>query len=387
MNKTYVVSIGENLTSYAFYKTVIPQLHDYFTNESDAKIVFDFSNTRGIDALVLPNLLCTGFWITKHLGTPAKLFIPDNLGFSHIRAFLNNSHFIEFARKYNLFEFDNSILGDADLSKMGHSLNRMQMFQIDNSIESDLAIEQAKLETWDQLKRSFLPFIETFLKRAQDKAILLNKDLISFRLLSFMRELVENALFHGRSFCFLSVQYISSYKPLIKISVSDCGIGFRDSINWDRRRSLEILNLLKEQSNATEHEKRGLVEKINLVQNEGLSLNNDDVCRLSAQPFLETELEGIVYGLLSRNQKPYGLYSVHKMISSMNGTIRIHSNDTQLILSPKMELPLEIGITPQDLLRILENDKLVNTYNVRRNLKFKGVHIELVFELGSSKVG
>lgn len=390
----YIIAVRGNLTSFTFYNEVIPKLHDYFANDVQDPILFDFSRVKTIDPLVLPNFLCAGFWIYEYRGISAQIFVPSNLESLPLRTFLHRTGFVKLAQAYNLFEFDNNISGGLDDSAFHATLNRIELFQgiyqttsEDDNKTIEIDANRTKEQAWEKLIDSFVPFIKEFLQKSDEKYVLENREIISSKLLFFCREVIENALLHGKSFCFLNMQYSSStVGKQIKISISDCGVGFRKSINADRSRSLKILTLQQQlQRNSTNERCDSIEKEIGELRMQGYPLSDEDVERLAAYPYLESELEGIVYGLLSRSQKPYGLYSIHeRIIHALGGTIRIHSNDTQLVLSERMWAPLAVCTTPENLLSQLMNRKYMK--NIRTGLTFKGTHIEMEFPLDDRKI-
>lgn len=389
----YIIAIKGNLTSFVFYNEVIPKLHTYFFNNIQDPIIFDFSSIKTIDPLVLPNLLCTGFWINVYRDVSAEVFIPSNTKSVPLRSFLHRTGFVKLAQTYNLFKFDAGISGGLEAESFCPTLNKTELFQgvaLTSADEEDgcsmEVVTKIKEQAWDQLKSSFVPFIDEFLQRSREKYILNNRENIASDLLFFCREVVENAMLHGRSFCFLNMQYLSSsLGKQIKISISDCGVGFRKSINSDRSRSLKILALQERlRKTSADGQRKRLEEEIEELRTQGYPLSDEDIERLATYPYLESELEGIVYGLLSRSQKPYGLYSIyHKIIHAVGGIIRIHSNDTQLVLSERMWGALAVCITPESLLAQLANKQYEE--NIRTDLTFKGAHIEMEFLLEDRK--
>lgn len=369
-----VITLEGNLTSYYFYNTVLKKMHDYIMQEDIPPLILDLSETKGIDALVLPDLLCLGYWVLKYTGKAAKIFVPSYAEFIPLKTFLNNTGFVKLAQHFGLFEFDADIEGGLTSRVYKSSLNKTQVFQSIYKINNAVDVEETKIAVWNQLNSSFVPFINEFLQYSDSGFVLKRQDQISDVLLVFCRELIENALFHGWSFCFLTMQYTSNYGKQIKISVSDCGCGFSNSIERDKRRSRQILQL------------KALGDpRVEQLKNECPPLYNEsELLRYACMPEINTELEGIVYGLLSRFDKPYGLYNVYRIVSSLGGTIRIHSNDTQLILSKRLQLLLEACSSPETLLEKLEKDPQY-VANVRRGVKFKGVHIELDIMLAPPK--
>ncbi len=386
----YRIVIDGNLTSYVFYNEVIAQLHNYFSKDIQSRILFDFSRVKSIDALVLPNLLCTGYWIEQHRGAPARIFIPGNLASVPLRTFLERTRFVELARTYGLFELDEDISGGLKDIVSRPTLNKLALFQIvykDSSTgeQPDIDVAKTKEVAWEQLKKRFVPFISTFLQKSTDPYVQTHRKEISDDLLSFCKELIENALLHGRSFCFFNMQYSSTFGKQIKLSISDCGTGFKRSINTDCSRSQHILSLQRQLADNVGAERVQMEAEIQRLCSQCYSLKQDDVERLAGYPYMRTELEGMIYGLLSRRSKPYGLYNIHqKVIHRMGGTIRIHSNDAQIILSQRMWAPLEVCARPENLVKLLRTNEQF-TDNVRTGLTFKGTHIEIEFMLGEDE--
>lgn len=52
-----IIDIPRDLTSYEFFSNVLPML----VNTDDIDIVLDLSNTKRIEPLVVPNLLCLAY--------------------------------------------------------------------------------------------------------------------------------------------------------------------------------------------------------------------------------------------------------------------------------------------------------------------------------------
>lgn len=388
----YRIVIDGNLTSYVFYNEVVAQLHNYFSKDIQSRILFDFSQVKSIDALVLPNLLCTGYWIKQHRGAPAKIFIPGNLASVPLRTFLERTRFVELAQIYGLFELDEDISGGLKDMVSRSTLNKLALFQIvyeeaSTSEQVDIDVSKTKEFAWEQLKKTFVPFISTFLQKSTDQYVQTHRKEISSDLLSFCKELIENALLHGRSFCFFDMQYSSARGQQIKLSISDCGMGFKRSINADCNRSQHILSLQQQLLNNIGEDRMQIEAEIHRLLSQCYPLRQDDVERFAGYPHMDTGLEGIIYGLLSRRSKPYGLYNIHqKIIHRMGGTIRIHSNDTQVILSQRMWAPLEVCSTPENLVKILRTNEQYMP-NVRTGLTFKGTHIEIELMLGKDGEG
>lgn len=187
---------------------------------------------------------------------------------------------------------------------------------------------ETEQESWSKIQRYCRRFSNKFLERYNSYITPVNL------ILELSKEIVENSKEHGESFCFMTLQYNYS-REKVYISYSDCGKGFFNSLK-------------------------------------------------SKELSVENELDAIVNGVYLRYEKPYGLYSVIKKTIASGGVVRIHSNKDQLILTQNMTLPFEISNTDSIMKKLLSSDYLKN--NIRKNLKFSGVHIEIEIPLSKGEV-
>jgi hypothetical protein len=182
------------------------------------------------------------------------------------------------------------------------------------------------------------PFAQAYLKHFNINEQERDERLFSENIIEdFIYELAINSAEHGESFSFTTVQ--ANYRTgRVYIATSDIGKGFRNSIS----------------SNI----KKGKL-KFNILDREPID-----------------ELEGIMVGLYAReNSRIYGLFNVIRKILEFDGIVRIHSNDVQVILTKKWE---KIFIE-----RKLPHEKKLEPFNIRRNLVFGGVHIEVDLPLST----
>lgn len=187
---------------------------------------------------------------------------------------------------------------------------------------------ETEQESWNKIRQYSLNFTNKFLSKYN--SYIYPDNLI----LELSREIVENSKMHGNSFCFMTIQYNYS-RERVYIAYSDCGKGF-----------------------------------LNSFKNKGRVAEN--------------ELDAIVKGIFLRYERPFGLYSVIKKTITSGGIVRIHSNKDQLILTQNLCLPFELANSDVDMTSILSLDQFKN--NVRRNLKFSGVHIEIEIPLAKEEV-
>lgn len=313
----YIIHLDGNLTSYIFYNELLGKLHNYYIEGENKQLVFDFSQVNTIDPSVIPNLLCVGYIVSKSTGKAPKIFIPNNLSAGKLKRYLYDIQFIRHAQKYGLFSFDDSIGAGMSESNMD-KLNTTVLF---NKNETEQ-------ESWNKLCRYSRGFANKFLEKYNSYVVPVNL------ILELSHEIIENSKDHGKSFCFMTLQYNYS-RQKVYIAYSDCGKGF-----------------------------------LNSFQNNGRAAEN--------------EIDAIVKGVFLRYQKPFGLYSVIKKTISLGGVVRIHSNKDQLILTQNMVLPFELANTDFDMKKLLFSESCKN--NIRRNLKFSGVHIEIEIPLNKEEV-
>ncbi len=187
---------------------------------------------------------------------------------------------------------------------------------------------ETEQESWNKLCRYSRGFTNKFLEKYNSYVVPANL------ILELSHEIIENSKKHGDSFCFMTIQYNYS-REKVYISYSDCGRGFLNSFK-------------------------------------------------SKGSVVENELDAIIKGVFLRYEKPFGLYSVIKKTISLGGVVRIHSNKDQLILTQNMIIPFELSNTDLNMRALLFSENYKN--NIRRNLKFSGVHIEIEIPLSKEEV-
>lgn len=372
--------VEKNLTSYVFYQSILPKIHHFLEDikakQSNEELYIDFSNTRNIDPLVIPILLCGGFQYKKTCGKLINVFVPMNLSSIPLKDFLHSSGFINIAQKYNLFRFDDSIYGG--ISKKQMSLNRTEVFHLEKNDDNSIDVPRTISTAFYRLNKIAIPFVNTFLEYSSIDSKK-EKELYEKQILDVCNELVINALLHGRSFCFLNMQYLNnkSTGKLIKISIADYGIGFKNSINYDIMRAKRITQIRE-----TEGENE---EQLSSIQNDLLTIDDADIKRLLATPLQNDELEGCITGLLTRrNTSNYGLFGLYRLIQSYGGRIRIHANDTRIILTDEDDF---------GLVHELYNDEKMKRFFLEQTSKkryyktapFRGSHIEIEMNLEGVK--
>ena len=386
----FIITPPKKLTSYAFYTVILPQFHACLQQPTTDQIIFDFSDVEFIDSLVLPNLLCVGYWIVNRFDKPAKISVPSSAKYSRIRTYLSKSNFLKIARNYGLFIFDDNIEGGLLLSDYKSSINNIFVYEPFLKSDGRTDEEKTKERIYNQLQRTLKVFLADFITVYQDADF----DYASLRkkLFSFCYEMIENAILHGNSFCFLGLQYYSTHR--IKIAISDCGRGFMNSINDDRSRSIDIRFYEDELELHVNNPDlySDLSKEKNRIAEQCPQLHDYDIDRLIQYPEMQSEAQGISYGLLTRVKfKTYGLFHVYQSLPK-GGIIRVHSNDTRLILGESLKKlfavyaeDVETGKKNESEIPALFFDQLTANeryqYNILTGPEFCGTHIELEFRM------
>lgn len=341
----FIIRIPKNLTSYTFYNHFLHDLHKYCIEAFSSDLVLDLSLTKVIDPTVIPNLLCVGYIIREKTKKTPQIYIPNTLASTEIKRYLNEIGFINFAENCNLFSIDPSIKGGWSGQKMD-KLNTTLFFKEDES----------EAVSWANMHRA-IRFIRKYLQYYSNDN--------SNSIIDFSKEIIENSKIHGKSFSFMTIQY--NYKrEKVYLSYSDCGVGFLKSFE-EKRLEAEI-HLLNKIDITNEIYAREKIEK----QLEDLLKNK-----------LENELEGIIKGVYTRFNEPYGLFSVIQKALLKGGIVRIHSNNTQVVFTENTSLLLNVATDDHSLRNLINN---ISPQNIRKNIKFPGVHIEIELPLQKSEV-
>jgi len=178
-----------------------------------------------------------------------------------------------------------------------------------------------------EVKYYISPFSERYLHnfesmRENDQGIYYSNEITDF-----LEEIIINSKIHAESFSFTTLHAKYSLGK-IYIATSDFGCGFYNTI--------------------------------------GRSKNCKD------------DIESIFAGIYKRkNNKVYGLYNVIKRVLEYGGKFRIHSNKSQIIFTPRV---LEEYIHE----RLLFHESF-RKYNIKSNIMFDGVHVEIELPLERGK--
>lgn len=317
-----VISISRYLTSADFYDTLLKQVFFWKRyHKNDDPIILDFSETKKIEPLAISNLLCLGKNIVRETGTRMVIRIPETIQAGKLKFYLNEIGFTELAIN-EIYNFENSPYNGLDGTRIDplcgclHFSGSLTKSEIINGINGYVA-----------------PFTNEYLKSyieySPEEEIYVNK------IDHFLYELIDNCRRHGESDSFMTIHARYSDRR-IYIAVSDLGIGFLKS--WNKREKDEA------------------------------DINTENYVLKGNAP--QNELEAIICGIYKRKEsKIYGIYNIIVQTLELKGKIRIHSNDIQIVFTPRLS---EFISNPKTLM-----NETFFEYNVKKNIQFKGVHIEM----------
>lgn len=304
-----IIDIPRDLTSYEFFTNVLPKI----VNAEEVEIVLDMSNTKRIEPLVIPNLLCLAYREKIESQKKLILSIPDTVSGGMVKNYLHEIGFTKYAYKFGLFDFQYNPYGGLE----GKQIDPICGTLVFNADDSKDAIYRG-------VDRCITPFSEAYLSRFQifdaEQSMFINE------ITEFLEEIILNCKIHAKSFSITTLHANYSSKK-IYIAVSDIGCGFFSSL-----------------------------ENINI----------------------RNEKEAILEGVYKRkDSKIYGLFNVIRRVLDYGGKVRIHSNDTQIIFTPRIKNEFILG-------RLQELDSF-QKYNVKNTAYFDGVHIEIEMPLEKDK--
>lgn len=320
------------LSSREFYKMV--DILNIITRP-DETCILDLTNVNRIDAVVIPNLLLLGEFIEKKTTNIPWIRLGEDLSSGYLKKYLMNIKFFELSKPY--FYYENEF--DKYSGLVGKEMDRR------NTTERFL-LDEGPVVAQRRFYYKIYPFIRDFLDyfNTDENAFENVWDSNTFynnTIATFLKEMIDNSFQCGRSDVIITVQ--KNYKKeKIFLSISDSGMGFLASMlqNMD--------------------------EYGNFIPREDIDPGYNILGKLP-----EDDVEAIIIGIYKRmHSKTYGLFNVVKRTLMLHGTIRIHTNNIQFILTER----LKSSFLQTDLIR---NTQQLLGYNVIKTSCFNGAHIEL----------
>lgn len=303
------------------------------------QVLLDLSGVHRIDGNVIPNLLLLGNWLEKKTGYIPVIRMGKSFESGYLKKYLYGIKFYEHSKSVYLFEDPTDQYGGFEGKSMD-SLNNtwhteFPFFDViqDNS---DIQKKETEINRYsNEIKRKVFFETKMFLNDYLRKFEYGDTEDKENGIADIIIQMVSNAIERGFSECYFTLQANYTKKSIL-IAVSDRGIGMRNSINRQR--------------------------------NGKWSVGNEDKYSFFKRD-VNSELEAIIEGVYYRkNSSVYGLYNAISQIIDMFGTVRIHSNDTQVILTNRIKNQFQ----QETIYRYLKT----NEYNRRETVVFPGVHIE-----------
>lgn len=330
MSQHTTIKTSNKLTSFVFYNQILPQLHRHFVDNHENKIVFDLFNVDRINPLVIPNLLNVGEIIKNYYTVPSNMFIPWNI---KLLSYLDDMNFFKLLRDRNLFDLDERFIG-------GYPATTRELSDICYAFYLPTGISKEAIFT-------------NHLSNYYETIGTLYNETDTVNILSVITELCHNGCNHSTSSCYASFQVNKSKK--FEFSVSDSGIGYYKSFAAKSKNNNEKLWIL----------------------------NGKHPFQTREDNNINAILEAIYYRYRSEKQ---GIFDVFKLILPVDGVIRIHTDNTQMIftksnflkyLDAEVDISLIREIIHDFKRRKTEADNSAYSPLRLNNYKFDGVHIEI----------
>lgn len=337
------------ISIFYFYDTIISEINSLIKQGFWGHIILDFSEVEKIEAPVIPNLLILGNYINDCTGNKPLIYIDETRTSGALKRYLYKIAFFNLCEQDERFYLDcDKYTGWPETSEMDKA-NTTVYFRPSSQEELEewqKEREYPKLSAriWTDIYNNLYDFASNYLGCYQQCAKYNNvlSEMRSNMALSMIHEVVKNSLSHGKSYSYVTFQIDRSYKK-IYLTFSDYGVGFLKT----------------------------MTEKGMNIKDEGM---------------------GIIKGIFARAEESgYGLFEVVYRSLQCYGVVRIHSNNTKIVLThgeEEVEVIGDDGCYPyltyvkrhdfDGLLRKLYRHK---RYNYIENCFFPGVHVEIVLPI------
>ncbi|MDR6919985.1 hypothetical protein [Chryseobacterium sp. 2987] len=405
-----ILNNNEKLTPYVFYSRFLYDVAKYIQESGQVEFKlaengdsFIYESNYNIDPITIPLLLSLVEQLSKFYKQPINLALYNNLATKNVLNFLYKSDFFYVAGNNrnpyfpigrNILKFKEEYLGDF-ISRNPRSEHKVRCYSI---IDNDLDQKLCKFDNEDQ-KRDFLISQYIYTVRDHFKDLLIDNINTNEQLdlyIEILSELITNGVLHSKSNTF-ALMFVNRFAT--KFSISDNGIGFSESLKSKKEDFLYKPFRLKEILNS----KKLLNVNFKVLEN------------------LSYIIETLYFSSLKDRK---GLFDLMiSVVINSNGYFRLHSENTQIIISNRMSKELlklkdirdelfkyhrkkliknevtdeEIKIMSSLSEKLRENfillyENISNRYNDDYrysslrffNVKFRGVHIEV--EIPSNKI-
>ncbi len=372
-----------NITSFVFYNQLFKALREHYKQNGVAVApIFSFINVKRFDSLVIPNLISLGFILKSIHSKPTLLEIPNILESASREAikFLDNGWFFRAVGRpnrfseeigidqkrytiiqetgYEIYDFEPKMLGFYDVNVSYNPDHRVCVYKdesysyyskfVQESVsEEELGIIRS--EKYRDLKPIIAKRYWNVLKVLNDN----NKGVV----LDILTEIITNSVLYSGSRCSAMLQTKDNET---KISISDYGVGFEYS--FEKRQEKfggEYKNVFNEFSTDEQEKYKNFIYIFETLYYSKI--------KSVARDNLFTLLE-----IVLRKNDIFGIDE---------GTIRIHYNDTQVIMTSKRCSRCN-KFNPKNCAKCLLSNYNPSKEASKSNLRFydstfRGVHIEV----------
>lgn len=307
INFKEVLGASEKLTSFEFFNKIIPYVNNVFKNFNvNSAFVFNMGGITNVEPLVIPYLVSLGEWCNFKANCKTVIRIPNDMQTDALKQYLSAINFQEhFNAVFNFEEWGyQSDENTATFMKGIKKNTKIGVFEIDKvcSEGTYCAPEYTRNDVWNYLTSMYYSaslastrdnyFLDELLGGREGKDF-------SSETTRILAELSHNALFHGRSNCYLLCEYLTS-SNLLKISLSDLGKGL-------------CKTTLKNNEDA-----------FKFKEQEMQFFENKDANRC---------LHALIESIMLRIWRKNGLFGVVYTILHNKGKIRIHTDTCQMVLT------------------------------------------------------
>lgn len=339
----YEVEINYAFTPQMFYDVFLKEMQKYFSimhyRIDESWILYlNLARCPSIEGTVIPNLLIVGYIVGKRTKCRPILYIPQR-GESKLWNYLNDIRFMELNESNRIY----------DILVSGSQAGESYGFA-DYCTTTFLRKNLNEVQITEYLRKRYTNLFTKHLTNFE-YVVVGTKISVPYTvniLEVFCKQLCYNAVFHGGSFCYTTMQ--ANYKEKrIFISISDCGQGMYRTF---------------------------LSKVMNNYEPAILPKNMNEYKRTE-----ELEFRAIIEGLIYRFYEDiYGIWSVLRDIMDMKGIIRFHSGKMRVIIADLDVERLSMCQDRQEAARYLYDYLNKEEYRYRTPF-YQGTHIELELPL------
>jgi hypothetical protein len=359
-----ILNNNEKLTPYVFYSRFLKEVADDIQNSNVIRFKFVengddkiFDSNYTIEPITIPLLLSLIEQLSKFYSKPIDLLLYNNHATKNVLKFLYKSDFFNVSGNNrnpsypigkNILKFNEQYLGDF-IKKDPRPEHKVRCYSLNDRNHYK---ELEKFERDDE-KRDFLVSEYVYIIRDHFQELLFENENTNNNIdlyIEILSELVTNGILHSKSNTF-ALMFVNKFAT--KFSISDNGIGFKESMKNKTEdflyKPLDLKSQLDEVNYLNINQK--ILENFNFI------------------------IETLYFSSL-KNRK--GLFDLMiSVVLNSNGYFRLHSENSQIIVSSRMKKELVILSELRFRLFMLHRELLVNGKNEELNIKMSLIKNEI----------